>query len=145
MRLMATAFLMLVLASLATAAGAASPRDARAFAHEFDQAQIRRDLPTLQKMIADDLVFIPRNGEVQGKREFIDGYSAPTLRLEPITILHPTYVQLGHDAAVVGGEVVLRGREDDKAFVSHFRYADTFVWRDGRWQVVHVQVTGMTP
>lgn len=56
-------------------------------------------------------------------------------------IVKPTYTQLGADAAVVGGEVMLRGSENGKPLASHFRFADTFAWRDGRWQVVHVQVT----
>jgi hypothetical protein len=118
-------------------------RDARLFARDFDRAQLERDIAALRVMTADDLVFVPGSGSLQGKREFIDGYAAPTLRIEPFEIINPTYVQLGRDAAVVGGEVVLRGSEDGKAFASHFRFADTFVWRDGRWQAVHIQVTSI--
>lgn len=121
----------------------AGAHDARAFAAQFDQAQLDRDLGALRTMIADEMVFIPRTGHVEGKREFIDGYADPSLRFEPFEITRKTYVQLGDCAAVVGGEALVRGTAGGKPFVSHFRYADTFAWRAGRWQVLHVQVTGL--
>ena len=56
-------------------------------------------------------------------------------------MLDRRYIDLGKDAGIVAGEAILRGTEDGKAFVEHIRYADTFARRDGRWQVVYVQVT----
>lgn len=131
----------ILLAGLVAARACADPLDARPFAHRFDEAQFARDLPALRAMIADEMVFIPRSGAVEGKRAFIDGYAGPTLRFEPFAITRKTYVQLGDFAAVVGGEALVRGSENGKPFTSHFRYADTFAWRGGRWQVLHVQVT----
>lgn len=119
----------------------APPRDARSFARAFDRAQLERDTAQLQAMIGDDMVFVAGAGKLEGKREFIDGYAGPTLRIEPFTIVNPVMIQLGPDGALAGGELVLRGSENGKTFASHFRFADTFARRDGRWQVVHVQVT----
>ena len=65
------------------------------------------------------------------------------LHLDPFTIVRPTFVPLGRDAAIVGGETTLTGTDGGKRFSQHLRYADTFLRRDGRWQVVHVQVTGV--
>ena len=139
-QVLASVLCVLVLA-LQPLPGLAAGHDARGFARAFDIAQLQRDLKSLQEMIGDDMVFVTGAGQLQGKREFIDGYAAPTLRIEPFEIVKPVYLQLGADAAIAGGEVVLRGSEDGKPFASHFRYADTFAWRGGRWQVVHVQVT----
>lgn len=127
-------------ADAATMPGAGNARE---FAHAFDQAQLKRDIKSLQRMVADDLVFVDGSGRLQGKREFIAGYAAPTLRIAPFKIVRPTFVQMGADGALAGGEVVLRGSENGKPFASHFRFADTFAWRDGRWQVVHIQVTSI--
>jgi ketosteroid isomerase-like protein len=127
-------------ADAAMTRGASNPGE---FARAFDQAQLDRDIASLRTMLADDLVFVDGSGRLQGKREFIEGYSAPTLRIEPFEIVKPTFVQIGADGAIAGGEVVLRGSEGGKAFTSHFRFADTFARRDGRWQVVHVQVTSI--
>jgi ketosteroid isomerase-like protein len=129
-------------ADAAMTRGTSNPRQ---FARTFDQAQLNRDITSLQTMLAEDLVFVDGSGRLQGKREFIEGYSAPTLRIEPFEIVKPTFVQIGADGAIAGGEVVLRGSEDGKAFASHFRFADTFARRDGRWQVVHIQVTSIPP
>lgn len=118
----------------------APPRNARSFAQAFDQVQFHRDIKQLRSMVADEMVFISGSGRIEGKREFIDGFASPTLLFHPVTIVDPAYTQLGPDAAIAGGEVVLRGSENGKAFASHFRFADTFTWRNGRWQVVHVPV-----
>jgi hypothetical protein len=65
--------------------------------------------------------------------------------LEPYVITSPVFVRLGERSGLVGGETVMRGKEKGEAFAEHFRYADTFVWRDGRWQVVYIQVTMLPP
>ncbi len=92
-------------------------------------------------MIGDDLVYVRGSGKLAGKREFIAAFTARGFHLEPFEIVNPTYVQLGPDAATVGGESTLRGTEDGRPFAQHLRYADTFQRRNGTWQVVYVQVT----
>jgi hypothetical protein len=42
---------------------------------------------------------------------------------------------------IASGEVTLRGVEDGERFEEHIRFADVYLHRDGRWQVVYVQVT----
>ena len=63
------------------------------------------------------------------------------LELAPYVITNPVFVQLGDQAGLVGGEAVMSGKEAGATFSEHLRYADIFVWRDGRWQCVYVQVT----
>jgi ketosteroid isomerase-like protein len=122
-------------------AQASALRDARGFADEFNQAQMACDLKRLDEMTADDLVYVTGAGALAGKAQFLAAYASPCLTLEPLVIATPTYRRLGDGAAIVGGEVVLQGTGESKSFHSHFRFADTFVWSEGRWQVVHIQVT----
>jgi NAD(P)-dependent dehydrogenase (short-subunit alcohol dehydrogenase family) len=63
------------------------------------------------------------------------------VRLAPFEIVSPTFVQLGRDVAIVGGETTLTGVADGEHFTQRLRYADTFHRRQGRWRVRHVQVT----
>jgi ketosteroid isomerase-like protein len=140
---MPSASLALILSAAVAGVGGSTGRDAREFARAFDHAQLVCDLKAIDEMVAEDLVYVRGSGQVGGKSEFLAEYSEPGLKLEPFTILQPTYRQLGDDAAVVGGEVVLRGSVNGEPFTSHFRYSDTFVWRDGRWRAIHIQVTRM--
>ena len=116
-------------------------RDVRAVARAFDQAQLAGDSATLAALLADDLVYVRGSGALAGKREFIATFTAPGFRLAPFEIVRPTFVQLGRDVAIVGGETTLTGVADGAHFTQRLRYADTFHRRQGLWRVVHVQVT----
>lgn len=137
-----------LLACLALIACHASPAPAevipevRAAAAAFDDAQLRGDRAALERFLAQDFVFARGSGALAGRAEFLAGFGEG-LTLEPFTILHPVFVRLGDRAAIVGGEVTLSGRDHGTPFARRIRYADVFVYRDGRWQVVYVQVTAM--
>lgn len=139
---------ILALLFLAAPLSAAAPaEDARAslvaFADAFDRAQLAKDGPALEQMVADDLVFIDGSGKRQGKKDFIAGWTAPGDRFDPITLKDRTVTMLGPDAGVVDAETTLTGTSGGDSFTSHFRFADTFRRTDGRWRAAHIQVTRM--
>jgi ketosteroid isomerase-like protein len=112
-----------------------------AFADAFDRAQLAKDRVALERMVADDLVFIDGSGKRAGKKAFIDGWTSPGDRYDPIVLVDRVVTPLGPDAGIVGAETTLSGSSDGQAFASRFRFADTFRRIDGRWQAVHIQVT----
>ena len=135
---------LLVVAALAPLLIATSPApdiDVKAAAKAFDQAQLTGDRAALERFVAPDFVIVRGSGKQAGREDFIAGWLTPGMKFEPLTILDPVFVPLGPQAAVVGGRVELRGTENGKPFVERFHYSDVFAWRDGRWQVVFVQVT----
>ena len=137
--------LLLVLAAAVSAAGAAPPSAdtaaVLAFADRFDRAQLTKDRAALERMTADDLVFIDGSGKRQGKQAFIDGWMAPGDRYDPITLTDRVVVPLGPDAVAVSAETVLSGTSDGKSFSSRFRFTDTFRRAGDGWQAAHIQVT----
>jgi len=112
-----------------------------AFADAFDQAQLRQDRAAMERMIADDLVYIDGSGKRQGKQAFIDGWMTPGDRYDPLVLVDRRIVPLGPDAGVADAETILSGVSGGRRFSSHFRFADTFRRTHGRWQVAHIQVT----
>ncbi len=131
-------------ASLAPAhAEARAPAAVVAFADAFDRAQLAQDGAALERMVADDLVFIDGSGARRDKKAFIAGWTGPGDRFEPIRLIDRTFTRLGPDAWIVGAQVTLKGSSDGKPFSSRFRFADTFRRSSGRWQAVHIQVTRM--
>ena len=117
----------------------------KAASRAFDDAQLAHDRPALERFLASDLVFVRGSGKVAGRDDFLATFADPTLELEPYVITNPTFVRLGERSGLVGGETVMRGKEKGEPFAEHFRYADIFAWRDGRWQVVYIQVTMLPP
>jgi ketosteroid isomerase-like protein len=123
----------------------AAPRDVetevKATAKAFDAAQLRKDRAALEQFLASDLIFVRGSGRVAGRADFIATFTDPEIDLEPYVITNPVFVRFGDHAGLVGGEAVMTGKEKGTPFTEHLRYADIFAWRDGRWQVVYIQVT----
>ena len=111
------------------------------FAEQFDRAQLEKDRAALERMVADDLVFVTGAGERQGKQEFIDGWTAPGDSFDPVTLIDRVVRRLGTDAGVVSAETTLAGTSGGQRFSSRFRFSDTFERVDGQWRAVHIQVT----
>ncbi|MBU3077720.1 nuclear transport factor 2 family protein [Sphingomonas quercus] len=126
---------------LAGSAPAATEAAIRAASREFDDAQLHGDRAVLERYLAPDFLFVRGSGKVTGRQEFIDTFAGGTLKLEPFTIVNRSFVGLGADAGIMAAEGTMRGTANGKPFVDHFRFADTFLRRGGRWQVVYVQVT----
>ena len=111
------------------------------FADRFDQAQLQKNGPLLEQMVADELVFITGSGERKGKRDFIAGWTDPADSYSPITLTDRVVRQLGPDVGVVSAETTLSGTSGGKPFSSRIRFTDTFQRVNGRWRAVHIQVT----
>jgi ketosteroid isomerase-like protein len=131
-------------ALIALMLAATAPDDSlTAFADAFDRAQLAQDRAAMERMVADDLVFVDGSGKRQGKKEFIEGWMTPGDRYDPLVLVDRVIVPLGPDAGVVNAETNLTGISGGKRFASHFRYADSFRRVGGKWQVAHIQVTRM--
>jgi len=111
------------------------------FADRFDRAQITKNGPELEQMVADDLIFITGSGQRQGKKEFIAGWTDPADRFDPITLVDRTVTPLSPVAGMVSAETVLSGTSNGSRFSSRIRYTDTFRRFGGEWRAVHIQVT----
>jgi ketosteroid isomerase-like protein len=114
-------------------------------ADAFDRAQLGQDRAAMERMIADNLVYIDGSGKRQGKKEFIEAWMTPDARYDPPVLVDRVIVPLGPDAAIVNAETTLRGMNGGAPFTSRIRYADSFRRVDGKWQVSHIQVTRIAP
>lgn len=132
---------LLLAAAAVVVSGVPGQSEMIGIADAFDRAQLAQDRDALQKMVADELVFVDRSGKRSGKKEFIDGWMGIGVKYDPIVLVDRTVTSLGQDAFVASAETTLSGTSDGKAFSSRFRFSDTFRRRDGRWQAVHIQVT----
>lgn len=112
-----------------------------AFADAFDRAQLAQDAEALDAMVAEELVFISGSGKREGKKEFIDGWTSPGDRFDPVVLVDRKVVLLGEDGAVVNAETTLSGTSGGQRFASRIRFADTFRRIGGKWRAVHIQVT----
>lgn len=141
------AFVLACTAPLALAASEAPPdpvRELTAFADAFDAAQIAKDGAALQRMIADDLVFIDGSGKRSGKADFIAGWTGAGDVYDPIMLHDRIVMPLGDGAGLASAETILSGRSAGKPFRVRIRFTDIFRrGASGGWQAAYIHVTRM--
>lgn len=116
----------------------------RAFADAFDAAQVAQDRAALDRMVADDLVFIDGSGNRYGKAFFIDGWTGADDDYDPVTLKDRIILPLGPDTGLASAETVLSGRSAGKAFRVRIRFTDIFKRHGNGWQATYIHVTRMT-
>jgi hypothetical protein len=119
-------------------AGVAAPTDRgealeqlKELEEEWARANIEGDKDALARILADEYVGTSSGGSTERKAEYIKNISASgdveSQSFEDLSVV------LGGERAVLTGVTVAKfndGRSE------RFRFADTFVWRNGRWQAV---------
>lgn len=107
----------------------------------FDHAQLTKDRAELERYLAPDYRIIFSSGRVSDRAGFIANFTDPNVTFTDIHVDEPFYVDLGRDAAIVGGIGVIRGTQNGAPFEERFMFSDTFALRDGQWVAVYTQVT----
>ena len=125
---------------LAGAAPPATLTEIERASRAFDRAQQFGDRAALERFLAPDFMFVRGTGEVTGRAAFLATFGG-AIRFEPFEIKGREVIGLGADAGIVAAEGTMRGTNNGVRFVQRFRFSDTFLRRNGRWQVIHVQVT----
>src|SRR3546814_1063720 len=138
---------LLVIGMMSPALAAEAPQsdiaDLTAFADAFDAAQIAQDRAALDRMVADDLVFIDGSGKRYGKAFFIDGWTGPDDDYDPVTLTDRVILSLGKDAGLASAEAILSGRAAGKPFRVRLRFTDIFRRHRDGWQASYIHVTRM--
>ena len=137
-------FLLGLAALLACSNGSAqTPRSAEqelmALDQAFNDAQVKKDRATLERLWADDYSYTHSNGAVMNKAQDIADTMSGDMTWTAAT-LDDLEVKLFGDVGIVTGRLTMQGAA--KAYASGpRRFTDIFVKRNGRWQLVGGQTT----
>lgn len=138
---------ILVFAALALLAGsggsAQTPRSVEqelmALDQAFNDAQVKKDRATLERLWADDYSYTHSNGSVMNKAQDIadtmsGGMTWTAAKLDDL------HVKLYGEVGIVTGRLTMQGSAKRYA-AGPRRFTDIFVKRNGRWQLVGGQTT----
>lgn len=106
---------------------------------QLNEAFKNRDKVALDRILADDFIFTDNEGQVRDKAYYIKG-AMESVKVEFYRLDDLATRAVGVGGCVTGrwtGKVTTRG----KAVGGGFRFTDTFVKRQGRWQVLASQYT----
>jgi ketosteroid isomerase-like protein len=109
---------------------------------ESGEAQIKRDIAALDRMLADDFILTRANGAVVNKAQNLADVQAGDRSFTSYKS-DDVRVRLYGDAAVLTGQVTSSVTYKGQDFSGRFRYTKVFVKRDGQWRIVAWQATLM--
>jgi len=104
------------------------------------QAWLQKDVPALNKVIADDVIYCHSTGVCQNKAELIDFITGGASVYRAMDVIEIKPKQFG-DTVVLNGKLDMRVESGGKMQQFQAVYTDMYLMRDGRWQLVRWQST----
>lgn len=107
---------------------------------EYLEAYGRRDVDALDRLLADEFTIRGRYGRYESKARRLATVASPDLEFISVDSTN-TSVTADENAGEVSGRAVVHGSYAGREFSSPpYRFTRRFERRDGRWQVVSVEV-----
>ncbi len=104
---------------------------------DIGEANIKREKAFFERIEADEFIFTDSGGGLTTKAEDVTSLDKPPGEIKLITYLvDEMKVYVYGKTAVVFGRVTTTSRGKDREIIGKSRFTDTFVQRDGRWQLV---------
>jgi uncharacterized protein (TIGR02246 family) len=110
----------------------------RRLEREWLDAYEQKDPEAMGRIVAEDFTITFPNGAMQTKPQLMAMIKAPRRASEPRMRFHTEDVssRAYGDTVILIGRVVTEYERDGKPVKERSRYTDTYVRRNGRWQVV---------
>jgi ketosteroid isomerase-like protein len=137
--------LCLLSLSVATAQSAAGVENQiKKLEQDWAQATVKSGAAAVDQYEADDIIDTDPNGRVTDKAQDKTDLSSGDLKFQSIE-LSDLKVRVYGDTAVAAGTNILNGTYKGQDISGKYRYTDTWVKRNGKWQVVATQGTKIQP
>src|SRR5262245_50954758 len=107
---------------------------------DWNNAVIKGDAMTVDKILADDYFSIDPVGGTSNKSKTLEDIKSGQLKFESIK-LEDLKVRVYGNTGIVTGGVIVKSAGSGLDAVSAYRFSDVFVLRGGRWQAVQSQLT----
>jgi ketosteroid isomerase-like protein len=122
-----------------------SEQEVRQMIEKYRAAILRRDIPTLEKIWADDYVFVNASGEVVTKAQRLANLKSGATTLESINEEQKPEVRVYQNSAVATSRVTLKGQYSGQPVSGQYRSTHVWVKGSNGWQLVSNQLTALSP
>lgn len=135
--------LLAIISSAPALAESNAESDVFKLSKEYEEAIARRDATVHERLYAHDYTYTPGNGNIMGREEHMSFTKSGAVEVKSLRS-EDVRVRVYGDTAVVTGMWVSVDRRADREFAERkIRYILVFVRREGRWQIVAEQRTGV--
>ena len=120
-----------------------SEQEVRQAIEKYRTALLQRDIPALEKIWADDYVFVNASGEVLTKAQRLANAKSGATTLDSIKEEENITVRVYQNSAVATSRVTIKGKYSGQPTTGQYR--STHVWVKGPegWQLVSNQLTAL--
>lgn len=122
--------------------GPGAEQEIRTLLREWDEAFKQRDTARIDRVLASDFVLTDAGGAVLQRSEYLMSVvKSPEFSRIESYLSEDVAVKVAGEKATVTGRSKVKGRPRGRgqAFGGDFRFTDTWVKRNGRWQVAASQ------
>jgi ketosteroid isomerase-like protein len=127
------------------AANSMTEQEVRQMIEKHRTAILQRDVATLEKIWADDYVFVNAAGDVVTKTERLANIKSGATTLESINQEENVTVRVYQNSAVATSRVTLKGQYSGRPISGQYRSTLVWVKGTGGWQLVSNQLTALKP
>ena len=126
-------------------ADSSNEQEVRQAIEKYRTALLQRDTPALEKIWADDYIFVNASGEVLTKAQRLANAKSGATTLDSINEEENITVRVYQNSAVATSRVTIKGQYAGQPTSGQYR--STHVWVKGTagWQLVSNQLTALPP
>jgi uncharacterized protein (TIGR02246 family) len=124
-------------------AGADGEQAVRKLEREWLDAYEQGDAAAMERILADDFTIVYGDGRTQTKTEVLESLKAREKSASPASKFVTEAVEARREGAAVilTGRLVQKSERGGQAMTMQFSYTDTYMQRNGRWQVINSRLT----
>ena len=120
-----------------------SEQEVRQTIEKYRAALLQRDVPALEKIWADDYVFVNASGEVLTKAQRLANVKSGATKLDSINEEENITVRVYQNSAVATSRVTIKGKYSGQATGGQYRSMHVWVKGPEGWQLVANQLTAL--
>ena len=114
-----------------------------ALEERLEHAMRTSDVPVLDELLADDLLFTNHQGIVVSKQQDLEVHRSGLLQLDSLRTSDRSLRHIGN-VAVVAVRVELAGRHAGNHFEATFRYTRVWALQEGRWRIIAAHASALS-
>jgi ketosteroid isomerase-like protein len=107
--------------------------------HNWADAYVKRDPSFVQRLTADNFLFIGPDGNSVGKADYVKGMTGPTVFTT--FDIGELKVRTVGDVAIVTGTATITAKTGDKDESGKYAFTDVFAKKAGEWKAISGQAT----
>jgi ketosteroid isomerase-like protein len=120
-------------------------QEVRQMIEKYRSALLKRDVPALEQIWADDYVFVNAVGEVLTKAQRLANVKSGQTTLESVNEEENITVRVYQNSAVATSRVTLKGQYSGQPVSGQYRSTHVWVKGPAGWQLVSNQLTALKP